>query len=113
MKHGLAFANTFHKSHATFYGSGFSSIIECVLVPKYILAQVTKCHTLHGMANRLSSINTRQLRDHALFLRQWRFFSAADATKDLEWDRNKSIQVVAGDFRIRDGFTVQFNRQIG
>ena len=112
MKHGLVCANTFHKSHATFYGSGFRSIIVFVLVPKSILAQVTKCHTLHGMANRLSSINTRQLRDHALFLRQWRFFSAADAKKDIAWDKNKSMQALQGDFRIRYGFAFQFNMQI-
>ena len=111
MTHGLAFANTYHKSHATFYGPGYSSTIDFVLIPKTLLAEVSKCHTLLGMATRLSSINTRQLRDHAPLLLQWRVAFAADAKKDIVWDRNKLMQALQGDFKIRDGFTVMFNRQ--
>ena len=111
MKHGLVFANTCHKSHATFYGPGYRSTIDFALIPNSLLAQVTKCHTLLGMATRLSSINTRQLRDHAPLLLQWRVFCAADAKKDIAWDRIKLMQALHWDFRIRDGFTVQFHRQ--
>ena len=43
MKHGLAFANTYHKSHATVYGPGYCSTIDFVLIPKTLLAEVSKC----------------------------------------------------------------------
>ena len=87
------------------------STIDFFFIPKSLLAEVTKCHTLLGMVHRLSSSNTRQIRDHAPLLLQWRVFFAADAKKDIVWDTNKLMQALQGVLRIRDGFNVQFKRQ--
>ena len=110
MKHGMVFANTFHKCGHSFFGPGYSSLIDFVLLPRTLLAEVTKCHTLLGMASRLSSIHTRELRDHAPVLLQWRHLFAVDANQFVRWDRNKLMRAIQGDFVIRDAFNHEFNR---
>ena len=111
--HRLCFLCSHFKVGPTFYGPGYATEIDDVLVPQGVLKDVSVCRILKGLAMKTSSINVKGLRDHVPIYFQFELQYLVHTPQFVfRFDRDRLMQAILGDHAIRDPFVSEVCREL-